>query len=124
MNEDELAKQLKKFQELGKGNKDIDVAALSLAALQGYEKNLLPAKQKRWGYLVSLAVPPFGLIYAFRFYFSGKEDGEEAALLCVVLTCVSIILFVLLGKLMLSSGGITPSQIQQIKPSDVQQLYQ
>jgi hypothetical protein len=93
-------------------------------ALQQQETNKLSDKQKRWAYLISLGAPPFGLIFAVKFYLSGKEDGEQAAWICGALTAVSILLFVLLGKVILSSSGTSLKQIEQIKPADIQQLTQ
>jgi hypothetical protein len=124
MNEEELAKQLKHLQELSKENKEIDIAHLSLQALQSYEKNFIPVKEKRMAYAVSILLPPFGIIYAIKFYFSDsdKEDHLEAAFLCVILTFVSIIMTAFLLKAMLSSSpGV--GQIQQLTPESIQGLY-
>lgn len=124
MNEEQLAKQIKDYAELAKQNKKVDVASLALAALQSHERNLLPPKEKRWGYLTSIAVPPFGLIFAAKFYFSGKDDGQEAAFMCIILTFVSIIVFGLMFKALLGTSNVNVNQIEQIKPADVQQLIQ
>ena len=122
--EEKLAKQFEEFHKLAQADKKIDVAGLMINSLQSHEKNSLPDKSKRWAYLISIGLPPFGLIFAAKFYYSGKDDGEETALICVFLTVLSIFLFLLLGKVLLSSAGTSVNQIYNIKPSDIQQLIQ
>ena len=122
MDEEKLANELKSYQELAKKDKKIDVAALMMQALQKQQTNNLPDKQKRWGYLVSLALPPFGLIFAFKFYFSGKDDGEQAAWICGILTAISVLLGVLFVKVLVSASGLSPGNLP--KPSDIQQFVQ
>ncbi|MEJ0021083.1 MAG: hypothetical protein WDN47_00700 [Candidatus Doudnabacteria bacterium] len=62
-----------------------------------------------------------GLFFAFKFYFSGKDDGEQAAWICALLTAVSLLSFVLIGKILLSSSG---TNVNQITPSLIPQLQQ
>lgn len=124
MTEEELAQQIRAYQELKKDNKDIDLAALALATLQNHEANMLTAKEKRIGYLVSLALPPLGLGYALKFYFSGKSDGKQAAYMCIGITVVTGIMFLILSKLMFAGSGADIQQIKQIKPQDIQELLQ
>ncbi len=124
MNEQKLEEQFKQYQELAKGDKNIDVAKLMLTALQTQNANLISTKQKRWAYLISLGVPPFGLIFAIKFYLSGKDDGKQAAIICVALTIFSILIFWLIARSLISSSGVSLDQIQQIKPNDIQQLLQ
>lgn len=112
------------YKELAKQNKKIDVASLMINALQKRELNLLSDKQKRWAFLVSLLFPPVGLIFAVKFYFSGKDDGEQSAWVCALLTALSILLFILFTKVLFSGSGLDINQLQQINPSDIQQLIQ
>src|SRR3989344_3654009 len=86
MNEDKLAKELEVYKELASKDKKIDVASLVINALQKQEANLLSTGEKRWAYLISLGLPPFGLIFAAKFYYSGKDDGHTAAWICIALT--------------------------------------
>ena len=120
MNEDQLAKQIKQFQELAKQNKNVDVAALAISALHSHQANVLTSKEKRWAYIIALSAPPFGLFYAAKFYFSEKDDGVDAAFMCVILTFLSIILFVLLIKF----SGSSNNGITLPKPSDLQNITQ
>lgn len=124
MSEEKLEKELEQYRELAKEDKKVDVASLMINALQQHRSNLLEPKQKRWAYLISLVVPPVGLFFAVKFYFSGKDDGKEAGLMCVVLTAVSILLLVVFTSALLSGSGANVDQIKQIKPSDIQELYQ
>ena len=124
MNEDKLAKELEVYKELASKDKKIDVASLVINALQKQEANLLSTSEKRWAYLISLGLPPFGLIFAAKFYYSGKDDGHTAAWICIALTGMSVLLFFLLGSAILSSSGASLNQIQQIQPSDIEQLLQ
>lgn len=120
MSEEKLSKELEAYRELANQDKKIDVATLMINALQKQQTNTLTIKEKRWAYLISIGVPPFGLIFAVKFYFSGKDDGEQAAWVCVVLTAVSILIYILFAKILFSGSAATIGQIEQIKPSDIQ----
>jgi hypothetical protein len=122
--EKKIEAQLNSYQELAKQNKDIDLTGLMMNALQNSEANYLSRRQKRWAYLVSIGLPPFGLLFAVKFFMSDKDDAKSAAWTCVILTIFSILAFYFFSKILFSSAGISPTQLQQIKPSDVQQLYQ
>jgi Na+-driven multidrug efflux pump len=74
--------------------------------------------------LISLGLPPFGLLYAAKFYFSGKADGKQAAYVNIALTFISVILLFVLVKGMLSGTGTSVQQIEQIQPQDYQQFLQ
>lgn len=125
MNEEELSRQIQTLQELKKQNKDVDVSALALAALQNQSvaANQLTAGEKRWAYLIAVALPPFGLFFAAKFYFSEKTDGRQAAYICLALTIVAIILLVIVNKMLFSSLGGALDQTQQIKPGDLEGLF-
>ena len=122
MNEEKLTKELETYKELAKADKKIDVASLMINALQQHKQNNLTDKEKRWAYLVSLVAPPLGLIFAVKFYFSGKDDAEQAALMCGILTTVSIMLVILFGKFLFSGTGVSLDKVQKIRPSDLEGL--
>jgi hypothetical protein len=123
MDEEKLAKQMEAYKELAK-DKKIDVASLMINALETSKANRLPDKQKRWAYLVSLVVPPLGLLFALKFYASDKDDAKEAAIMCVVLTGLSILLTVLFIKVVFNGSGANFDEIKNIKPQDIQELVQ
>jgi hypothetical protein len=122
--EHKLEQQVSEIAELAKENKQVDVAALMLNALQNHTSNLVPSNQKRSAYFVSIGLPPFGLLYAAKFYFSDYDDGQETAYVCMTLTVVTLGLVFLFGKIFFASSGVSVQQIEQIKPSDVMQLTQ
>lgn len=124
MTEQELAEQIKKYQELASQNKNVDLAGLALNALNQHETNLLSRKEKRWAYLISFALPPFGLLFAAKFYMSDKRDGKQGAYVCIALTAASLVLSALIIKLLFAGSGTNLQQIQQIKLQNIQQLYQ
>ena len=124
MDEDKLSKELEAYRQLAKEDKNIDVAGLMIQAISKQEANMLPEKLKRWGFLVSLAVPPFGLLFAAKFYTSGKDDGKQAAWICIALTALSVFVAWLFFKVLLSSSGVSVNQLQQIKPQDIQNLVE
>jgi hypothetical protein len=106
-------------------NKNIDVASLMMQALdKNTARNVVPPGQKRWAYLISVGLPPFGLIFAAKYYFSELDDGKDAAWICITLTAVGILGMILMFKSLLSGSGASFQQIEQIKPSDIQQLVQ
>lgn len=119
-----LEQQVSEIAELAKENKNVDVAALMASALQNHRSNLVPVNQKRLAFLVAIGAPPFGLLFALKFYFSDYDDGRHAAYMCIVLTVVSLILVTLFSKSLFSTASVIPEQVEQIKPSDVFQLMQ
>ncbi|HEX9503383.1 MAG TPA: hypothetical protein VF974_03645 [Patescibacteria group bacterium] len=118
MSDEKLEKELEEYRKLAQQDKKIDVASLMINALQKHQANLLDVKQKRWAYIISLSLPPAGLFYALKFYLSDKDDGTQAAVICLALTVLSVGLFILISKSMLSSGGTS------LSPTDYQQLLQ
>jgi hypothetical protein len=122
MDEEKLAREIKELHELAKANKKIDVASLMINALQKHQANLLPVNEKRWAYLISLAVPPLGLLFAAKFYLSDKDDAKEAALMCLLLTAVSILFAVLFFKIITGSAGSNIEKIPEVKPQDFEEL--
>ncbi len=122
--EEELAKKIADYQKLGKENPNVDVNLLMMSALDSETKGKIQTKSRRWPYLISLGLPPFGLIYAFKYYFSGDEDDKQAAKICLLLTVISVILFFATAKLFFARTGTSLQQIEQIKPSDIYQAGQ
>ncbi len=114
--------KIKMYADLAAKDKSIDVASLMLAEIENHEANMIPMKQKRWAYLISLAVPPLGLLYAGKFYLDNKDDSKETAIMCVILTIASLLIFWIMVRSLL--GGTSVQQIEQINPQDVQQLLQ
>lgn len=88
------------------------------------DKNKVDKKGKRWAFLFSITFPPLGLICAARYFLGSEDDAHEAGWWCVGLTILSLVLFTIFFKLMLSSAGTSVDQINQIKPSDIEQLLQ
>jgi hypothetical protein len=128
-NEKDLERKFKQYQELGKENKNVDVAALMIGALDQARQEEIDGKKKRRAYWVSICLPPFGLLYAVRYYFSGKQGGKKVALWCVILTAVSLALAWSISEMFLSSlssatGGIDLKQIESINPNDLKGLLQ
>lgn len=125
MSEDQVEKELKMYQELAKKDKSIDVAALMISALEkNRNTNSVPLKQKRLAYIISFAFPPFGLIYAVKFYFSGYDDGKSTALACSAITAVTILMLVIISFIMFSGSGTSLEQFQQIRPEDIKSLVE
>ncbi len=120
-----LSETLEQYQAIAKEDKNVDVATLMMSALQKTDANRVSGKAKKWAYLVSLLAPPFGLVYAAKYYFfDDRDDAKSVAIMCAVLTAAAIIGTWLMFKALFSTAGVTPQQIEQIKPSDIRQLYQ
>ncbi len=127
MNEEkQLEEQFAEYQKVAKENKDVDVTALMINALQGQQQNqnLVSVKAKRWAYTISVGVPPLGLLFALRYYFGDEDDGKQVAYICILLTVLSVVAFVILAQSMFTSAGVSVEQIQQIKPTDIQEFVQ
>jgi hypothetical protein len=119
-----LDKEIKTYIELAQKDKSIDVASLMISALNKGPSNLLSTREKRWAYLISVGVPPFGLIFALKFYFSDTDDGKQSAYICVGLTVASIIFLVIISRLLFAGSGIDTNQVQQLQTKDFQDLLQ
>ena len=119
-----LEETIQDYQEVAKTDKNVDLAALMINALQNQNQNLVSDRQKHWAYLVSIGLPPLGLVFAARYFFSDKDDGQRVAWLCIALTAVSVLMFWILLKAFLSSSGTSLEQIKQINVSDIRQFSQ
>jgi hypothetical protein len=122
--EKDLSKKIELYQSVAKENPNVDVGMLMLNALQNEDKNKVSSKMKRWSYLVSLAAPPFGLLFALKLFLSDEDDAKDVAWICVTLTAVSVLIFAIGFKLMMSSAGTNMSQIEKITPQQIQELGQ
>ncbi len=123
--EDRVGKQIEQYQDLAKQHKGIDTAALMINALTQARQEEIDQRKKRTAYIVSVALPPFGLFYAAYYAFGGKPDGKRVAITCVILTALSALLAWGIGALILGSlGPDTTSQIQSINAADLQKLLQ
>jgi hypothetical protein len=121
---EETEKQIQTYQDLAKENKNIDLAALTLNAIENKNRNRVSAKQKKWAYLISLGIPPLGLFFALMFYFSDKDDAKRVANICILLTVISGAIAWISVAAIFSGSGTDIQKIQQIKPKDIMQLYQ
>ena len=124
MDEDKLTKQFTEFAAVAKENPNVDVGLLMATALQNQKQNQVSPKAKKWAYLISISVPPVGLFFALKyFFFSEEDDATGVAWMCITLTALCLFIYWIGGKLF-SGSGTNLQQIQQIKPSDIQQLTQ
>jgi hypothetical protein len=125
MDQDKKIEQtFKEFEDVAKENPNIDVASLMINTLQNQQKNQVSSKQKKWAYAISLGLPPFGFLFALKFYLDDKDDAKSVGNICIILTIVSMVVLVLSSKLFFSGTGTSMQQLQQIKPSDVIQAGQ
>jgi len=122
--EKKLSGQINEYQALAKENPNINVSMLMINALENQKQNAVSGKAKKWAYLISISLPPIGLLFALRYYMGDEDDAKQVAWVCVVLTIIAVLMFWLGSKLLFSGSGTSLQQIQQIKPSDIQQLGQ
>ena len=119
-----LEEQVSEYAQMAKANPKIDAAMLMMSALENQKASVVSPSAKRWAYLVSIGLPPVGLLFALNYFMKDEEDAKQVAWVCVILTVVSIILFWLFAKALFSSSGTSLEQIQQINPKDIYQLSQ
>ncbi|MEK9181159.1 MAG: hypothetical protein AAB871_02910 [Patescibacteria group bacterium] len=119
-----IEKQFEAYKNLAKENKRMDVAALMVDALWSENKNSVSPRLKKWAYLISVIAPPFGLLFALKFYFDDKADAKIVANICVILTIITFVFYLILFNMLLSGSGASLDQIRQIKPEDIRELYQ
>lgn len=122
--DNKLNQKIELYQNLGKENPNVDVSMLMLNALEHQRQNMVSDKAKHWAYLISISLPPFGMIFAAKFFFGDEDDARQVAWICVILTAVSLLIFYFGAKLLFNTAGVSPQQIEQIKPSDIQQVLQ
>jgi len=122
MSDAELEKQVSEYQSLAKENPEVNVSLLMMNALENANKK--ETHSHRWGYWVAIGLPPLGLLFAVKYWMSGEDNDKQAARICVLLTVIGVIMLFAFGKLFFSSAGVTPQQIEQIKPNDALQLLQ
>ncbi|MDB4940038.1 MAG: hypothetical protein JWO40_463 [Candidatus Doudnabacteria bacterium] len=124
MSDEALAKELQQYKEIAAVNKNVDISALMLNALEKEQENRLTTRQKTVAYFVTVTFAPFGLIYAVKFYFSGASDGKKTALYIVIITFAVIGIISLMFNAIISTSGTSVQQIQTIKPDDIRSLLQ
>lgn len=122
--EKKAEKTVELYRQLAKDDKNVDLAALTTAMLEQTRQSETEAKKKRLAYLISAGLPPLGLIFAVRYYFSENSDGKRVAAVCVILTIVSLLASWLIAKMFLSSVGSQLDQIQSINSEDLKSLLQ
>jgi hypothetical protein len=124
MSDDELTKQVKAYSELAKENPEVDMQLLMSSALESANASLSNRKSYHWPYVISIGAAPLGLIFVIKYYFSDDEADRRAAKICLILTVIGLVFFLVVGKLLLSGSGVSLDQIQTITPKDVQGLTQ
>lgn len=125
-NDQDLIKEIQQYSEVAKENKKVDVAALMLNALERQQNSeKLTSGQRHWAYTISVGLPPLGLLFAAKFYFFDKEksDAKQTALICLILTLFSVVLFYFTMQVLFSTAGVSPAQLKSV-PGQLQQLYQ
>jgi uncharacterized membrane protein len=124
--EKKIEERIAQYQELAKENKKVDVGALAIFELQAKQmEEQVNTKKRRWAYLISASLPPVGLLFAAYYYASGKSDGKKTALICVIITIVTIVISWLLIRQIMSTfdtAGVT--QIQDIDLNAYKELLE
>lgn len=116
MSDTKLERQVNEYAKLAEENPNIDAASLIINALNQKE-NVVSSKLKKWAYLISIGLPPFGLLFALKFYlFSEEDDAARVGNICIILTIISVAFIWITMKMIFSSSGTSMDQIQQITP--------
>lgn len=123
MSDEKLEELVNEYADLAK-DKNIDASALLINALEQEDQNMVSSKSKRWAYLISLGFPPIGIAFGLYYYFNDYSDGKKVAYMCVGLTLFSLIFTIILFAGLFNSAGVSPQQIEKIKPADIYQLSQ
>ena len=101
MPEKKLSEQIKKINEsthLSEADKDRLISELlKQITPQSNRLEFNPAG----GYLLSILLPPLGLFIGVHYLRRYGEDGFKPGIICIVLTCVSLVIQLLLFKNML-----------------------
>lgn len=122
MNQDKkIEESLSEIQALGKEDKNVDVAKLMMYSLD-QKRNFVSAKKKYWAYIISLSLPPVGLLLALKYYFDEEEDARSLAKMCVLITIFALLLAWFSLKAIFSGTGTSLNQIQQVNLNDYRDL--
>jgi len=114
--EQQTAEKIKMYRELAEKDKNVDLAALTLKALQESQRDEIAPGKKRLAYIISAGFPPFGLFFAWHYYRSAKAGGRHVAKVCLVLTGISIAASWLISAIILASFA---PQIEQLQSANV-----
>jgi hypothetical protein len=117
--DDQLAKKIETYQDLAKENPNVDVSMLMLNALTNQGKNVVSPKWKKWAYLFCISLPPFGLFCALRYWMGDEDDARETAWMCIILTAVAGVIYIIGAKALFTSSGANVQQIEQITPQEI-----
>ena len=116
--------RLRQYNEAAAHSAGADKAALAIAALEAAEfENSVSAKKKKWLYILSLSLPPIGLVFAAYYLFSSKNDAKRVAFICLLITVFGIV--VVWGSVAMFYSFLpaqTAQQLQTLKPTDIDQL--
>jgi hypothetical protein len=95
MTDEDLEKQLSQLADLAETDKEINITELveKTLAKKYTNQSYVPTNQRRWAYILSLVFPPLGLYFAARFFFSDKKDALDNAAACIVLVCISVVIY-------------------------------
>jgi hypothetical protein len=118
--EQNLEQKVAAYAALAKDNKNVDVGALLASAMEQERLDRVDAKKRSRAYLISALLPPFGLLYAVRYYFSGKTDGKRIASMCVVLTVLALAVGWLIGGAMF--GNTPTGSLEQMKTMNLEDV--
>ena len=97
MPEKMLSEQIKKINESNLSETDKDRLISELLKQITPQSNRLEFNPAG-GYVLSFLFPPLGLFIGGHYLFRYGEDGVKSGIICIMLTCVSLIVQLLLFK--------------------------
>ena len=119
-NEDKVAAEIQRIQDLKKQNPDIDTSVLISNVFAQNREEGVPAGQKTRAYLVSLLFPPFGLYYFVKFIIQDNAEAKKLAWTSLVLTVIAIIALWWMTSAIFSSIP----ELEQVQNIDLKQLQE
>jgi hypothetical protein len=118
--EEKLSEQIDEYAKIAKEHKEVDVTSLMMNALEQAQRDEVQQANKRKAYMVSVFLPPFGYLFALWYFFSDRQDARQVALNCAILTSVTLLMTLLIGKAMFASiPQQSASQIQNVNVSEL-----
>ena len=100
--EKELSEQIKKINEsekLSEADKDRLISELLKQTTPHSGGEFNPTG----GYILSILLPPLGLFIGIHYRRRYGEDGVKPGIICIVLTCISLVIQILLFKNIIKS---------------------
>ena len=119
----EISEKIEEYRRLAAENEGVDLAALAMSAMGEVKKDEIDTRKRRRAYLISVLLPPLGVFYFLKYFWSGKVGGRKVAMMSLVLTAGALLVSLLIAGAMFADSGVTGEQIRDVEMEDLESLF-